>query len=533
MPRFRRPRRLAALVVLAASEMLLASAIFGFPNPYQDWSNPVFYANSMALLLMLSCLVFVLVAWTKREELAHIWVGSMQRDTGRARLLINLGLFAALMGARALLAEGGPQGAPAFWYWGYSALVVATGASLGLVLAPVAFWRELPRRMRPEIILALAGACLVLLIAALSRESWYALTIATFRLSYAILSLYEANPFIDVGQHTLGAEQFRVQIWAACSGYEGIGLVTAFLAIFMWVFRAHLRFPNAYCLIPIGIGAIWLLNGVRVALLISIGAHISPVIALEGFHSWSGWIAFIIVTAGIMVASRYSAFIWREPPGRAPTRDDEAARQVVICVAPFAAFMAARIFASAFAPFEQVFYPLTVVAIGMTLWWFRRDYAQFLQRVSWLSVVCGLAVGIAWIATDPQRSGADAALGGWLAGLPVAVAASWLILRAIGSVLLVPIAEELAFRGYLRQVVESFASRLRLTPAQVHIIALVVSSLAFGVLHERYVAGALAGAVYAALIYRTNRMSDPIAAHMTSNGAIVIWSIAAGQWTLL
>jgi membrane protease YdiL (CAAX protease family) len=47
------------------------------------------------------------------------------------------------------------------------------------------------------------------------------------------------------------------------------------------------------------------------------------------------------------------------------------------------------------------------------------------------------------------------------------------------------------------------------------------------------VAAALAGAVYAVLLYRTNKLSDPIAAHMASNAVIVFWAIAAQQWSLL
>jgi exosortase E/protease (VPEID-CTERM system) len=300
----------------------------------------------------------------------------------------------------------------------------------------------------------------------------------------------------------------------------------------MWVFRAHLRFPQAFCLIPIGIAAIWVLNAVRIALLVSIGAHVSPAMALEGFHSWSGWITFVAATAGIMVAARQSAFIFVAPQGRAQPADEENSRRVVAYLAPFAAFMAARIVASAAAPYEQWLYPLTVAAVGAALWWFRRDYAHLMQRVSWVSVACGLAVGIAWIVTDPQQP-SQSSLGPWLASLPAALAAGWLALRALGSALLIPIAEELAFRGYLCRFLERSATRFHLTPGQVRLIALLVSSAAFGLLHERYVAAALAGAVYAALMYRTNRLSDPIAAHMASNAAIVLWSIAAGQWTLL
>jgi len=47
------------------------------------------------------------------------------------------------------------------------------------------------------------------------------------------------------------------------------------------------------------------------------------------------------------------------------------------------------------------------------------------------------------------------------------------------------------------------------------------------------IAGTLAGAVYAVTMYRTNRLSDPIAAHMSSNAVIAIWAVAAAEWSLL
>jgi membrane protease YdiL (CAAX protease family) len=52
-------------------------------------------------------------------------------------------------------------------------------------------------------------------------------------------------------------------------------------------------------------------------------------------------------------------------------------------------------------------------------------------------------------------------------------------------------------------------------------------------MHQRWVAGALAGAIYALLVYRSNRLSDAIGAHMASNAVIVAWAILAREWTLL
>jgi CAAX prenyl protease-like protein len=193
--------------------------------------------------------------------------------------------------------------------------------------------------------------------------------------------------------------------------------------------------------------------------------------------------------------------------------------------------MAASIVASAFAPEDQWLYTLKVVAVGVTLWWFRDVYAGLISTVSPVSVAVGLIIGVLWIATDPQLD-AETPLGPWLASLPASLALLWLALRTLGSVVLVPIAEELAFRGYLYRALSTMRFEA-LGPVEFRWFALIASSLAFGILHERWLAASLAGAVYALLMYRSNKLADPIAAHMASNAAIVVWSISTEQWALL
>jgi len=68
---------------------------------------------------------------------------------------------------------------------------------------------------------------------------------------------------------------------------------------------------------------------------------------------------------------------------------------------------------------------------------------------------------------------------------------------------------------------------------QFGLLAFAGSSLAFGVMHQRWLAAALAGAIYALLIYRTKRLSDPIAAPAVTNLTIIVWPVAARQWSLL
>ena len=76
---------------------------------------------------------------------------------------------------------------------------------------------------------------------------------------------------------------------------------------------------------------------------------------------------------------------------------------------------------------------------------------------------------------------------------------------------MVPIAEELAFRGLLHRWLISRRFET-VAFAQFSWLALVVSSLLFGFMHQRWIAGALAGAVFALVMYRSGRLSDAIAA---------------------
>ena len=75
----------------------------------------------------------------------------------------------------------------------------------------------------------------------------------------------------------------------------------AFGIVWLLLFRKESRFPQALVLIPAGVVLIYLLNAARIAALILIGDAGAERIALGGFHSQAGWIAFNLV-ADVMYA---------------------------------------------------------------------------------------------------------------------------------------------------------------------------------------------------------------------------------------
>jgi exosortase E/protease (VPEID-CTERM system) len=530
-------RRLFVFAGIAASEILLGSFLFDpkLPPDLPLWQNPVLYANGLAKVAIVALLLFGIVAWSRRQEIIAAHTGAAEDDWG-IYLIANIGLFSASLVARFQLSHATEPSLTALLP--YTCLFVATGASLALLAAPLSFWLRLLKLAPVEI--AVAGACASVSVGAgwLAQGTWNSLSSATLMVSHWFLTFYEPNVFLDTERRILGAGDFRVQVFDPCSGYEGVALIVSFLSVYLWIFRRDLRFPNALVLLPICVAVIWVLNALRIAVLVSIGAHVDPAVAVEGFHSVAGWVSFLIVTLSSIAVSRKLSFFAVQAVPREQQRTDgpdqrlgSGAQSALEFLAPFMALTAASILASAFAPHDQWLYAVKVAGVGATLWWFRGAYLPLISGASLSSVVIGLAVGLVWIATDPSK-GLASPLGPWLQSLPAWLAAVWLSLRAFGSIALVPAAEELAFRGYLARALISIRFE-SIGFGEFRWLAFIGSSVAFGLMHQRWVAACLAGAVYALLMYRSKRLSDPIAAHVASNAAIMGWAIAAQQWSLL
>ena len=84
----------------------------------------------------------------------------------------------------------------------------------------------------------------------------------------------------------IGSGDFMISVAPVCS--EGIALVTIFVSLYLWLFRAELRFPHALLPYPLGIAASACLNVVRIGALLVLGIKGQPDLAVGGFHSHAG-----------------------------------------------------------------------------------------------------------------------------------------------------------------------------------------------------------------------------------------------------
>lgn len=527
--------RAGLLVLLAAAEMPFLAFLLD-PLTMNDtapaWLRMRTVLREGVPLTLFFLAAFAILMTPRRRAFAAEWAAAAKDHAWRTPLMINIAIVAALAVATPMLnAYGAAQAEPPwlfFWLW-LGAIAIAY-ALLFIAAAPLRFWRDFVGRERAVIALAAGAAMMIEAATVLSRQSWTALSEATFHVSAFFLSLYERDVTTRIDDRVIGVNDFTVNIAAACSGYEGIGLVVTFLAIYMWIFRSVLRFPNVYLILPFGVAAIWLLNSVRIAILVSLGAHVSPEIAITGFHSQAGWMMFLIVTIGIMLLVHRMAFFHDQAATPSATETSPAVREATALLAPFLAMTAAGIVAAAFSGGGYWLYALRVAALSLALFAFWRFYRALDWRIGWEPIVLGLGVGAVWIATNPA-SDSDA-LRDWLGTLGPGAAVAWIVMRTVGTILLVPIAEELAFRGYFHR--KLIADRFEtVAEGAFSWKAFLITSALFGALHERWLSGALAGAVFALALYRSGKITGAIAAHMSANALIAFWAIVFGQWTLM
>jgi exosortase E/protease (VPEID-CTERM system) len=356
---------------------------------------------------------------------------------------------------------------------------------------------------------------------------WKPLANGTLWAVDSLLQLLPIENFADASRLEVGTASFGVTIGPGCSGYEGIGLFWAFSAVYFWLFRKSLCFPQAFLLIPLGTALMWCCNALRIFGLIVLGTWGSPEVALGGFHSQVGWLTFNAVALGLVGGSQLLGFFSNME--RVAGRPNQASAYL----APFLAVLAAGMIAAAFTAGFDYFYGLRLIVGGAVLYYYRRSYMALRWSWSWTAVAMGAGVCAIWIAFAllQEQPSTESAFPATLTGMGPIWATTWLVLRLLGYVLLAPLVEELAFRAYLttRFIGVDCQEAGRFTW-----LSFLASSLVFGLFHQsNWLAASVAGIAYALALYHRRRVIDAVLAHATTNGLIASYVLMTGQWSLL
>jgi exosortase E/protease (VPEID-CTERM system) len=528
--------RLLLLVILIIAEALAISVAFDaqmLPQQHVDggyaWLGRAGVASKFLLIWILAMLVAL---GPRLKHWSHELQAANEGHRYRARLLLHLCAYLLFFGLTYLNFseaasrwDGAAIPLPLFWL-SVLAFVALTWAN---TLAPIDFWFRFVRKEMITIVFACAVAALTWSFTLVTQGLWDPLGAGTFDAVTAVLQLFYAEIVVEPQQRILGVGDFVVEIAAACSGYEGIGLVLVFTGFYLVTFRQDFRFPNALLLLPLGVAAIWIFNIIRIAVLIVIGAEISPELALEGFHSMAGWISFVVVTACILLLAHSSTLISRSPTGAKA----EPINFRMALLIPLVVLLSSTLITSAMTITVDWWYPLRVAftACAVVLLW--RHYRDIRFRITWFAVAVGGLVFVLWMLLVPDDPAASAMTNQQLQDIPSGLLIGWLLLRTVGAVITVPLAEELAFRGYLFEVLgeertESSESHWSGFPW----MALIVSSILFGLLHSAWLAGLLAGVAFGLVrCYRRN-IADAFVAHATTNALLSFYVLATGSWSL-
>jgi exosortase E/protease (VPEID-CTERM system) len=487
-------------------------------------------------------------------------------------LLLVVGTTLALSGALSRFAElSRREPIPRAWAGVHGAAFVALlGTSLGLFredhatlpLPLVAGWcasvalsavswlrlhasfSALARHLRtalPEYALAVVLGTLAWGSGLASAASWELGAAVTLRSVAAVLSVVEPRVAVDLPARVIGTPVFAVHVAPECSGFEGIGLLVAYLGVLGVALRGQVPLARFIVALPLAAASAWLLNVLRIVALVWIGTHVDERVAMSGFHSKAGWVLFSVVALALLPL--LLAGKTRAAPTPSPVAESEPAEQsgagswahehpALPYLLPLIALLATALLTSAFAAQVDWVYGVRVVAAGGALLWSARLLKGFERTVRVEAVALGVLVYLVWIALEPvPDANAVAAFKAELGSASAFFAAVWVAFRVIGSVVVVPVAEELAFRGFLYRRLVS-AEFWAVAPTRFDWVAWLGSSLAFGVLHQRYLAGTVAGLLFAVARLRRGSLTDAVVAHATSNALIAAQVLTCGHWHL-
>jgi exosortase E/protease (VPEID-CTERM system) len=444
-----------------------------------------------------------------------------------AWMVAHLALIACLAWLSSLLFPPTPSSLP---FAAVICLWLACGAaaifSAFAAMAPLPLWLKAVRALGKIWLYSAAAALAAAAAIPLTQELWQPTAAATFHLVRVILLPILPGLTADPATRVLGTPAFAVEILEFCSGLEGMSLILVFTLAWLWYFRNEYRFPRALLLIPFGVTLMFALNAVRIAVLVLIGNAGYREVAVYGFHSQAGWIGFNAVAVGIAVWTRRSRWLNRSEE---PLQGNQSDNPTSVFLMPLLAILAAGMLSHALSGRFEWFYPLRLIACLAVIVIYRHRLRALDWRWSWRGPLLGIGVFFFWTVAVHFLAGDS--------GMPEALAAStpslrwsWIVCRVAASVLTVPLAEELAYRGFLMRRLQSrdFDS---LAYERVGWFAVAASSVVFGAAHGAlWLPGIVAGFAYGWIVRRQGCLGEAVSAHMTTNLLVAVGALGFGNW---
>jgi len=217
---------------------------------------------------------------------------------------------------------------------------------------------------------------------------------------------------------------------------------------------------------------------------------------------------------------------------------DPRHRATIAYIAPFLAFVGIMGIEKIIPLPPEWLYSLRFLVVAALILTVSRPYLSFRPSAPLASIVIGIAVFVIWVAPDMLFGYRhhwlfeNAITGAAASSLPQRLKSNFafILLRTVSSAMLVPILEELFWRGWMmRWLIDNDFLKVPLgkyVPSAFWIVAILFASE-----HGPYwEVGLAAGLIYNWWIVRTRNLADCILAHGVTNAVLAGHVLLTDQW---
>jgi len=187
-------------------------------------------------------------------------------------------------------------------------------------------------------------------------------------------------------------------------------------------------------------------------------------------------------------------------------------------------------------PIRFWMYFIKMVVAAWCIWEVRSVVTEARWAFSWEAVAAGVLVFVIWVGLDPYypkneiifkasppwnpfKEFGDGSIAGWW----------FVVVRTVGSAVLVPPIEEAFYRSFLyRFLVRTNFTEMPMT--RFHPLSFVVTSSLFAFVHYQWLGGLLCGFIFQGMVIRKGRLGDAMTAHGITNFMLGVWIVWKGAW---
>jgi uncharacterized protein len=205
-------------------------------------------------------------------------------------------------------------------------------------------------------------------------------------------------------------------------------------------------------------------------------------------------------------------------------------------VLPFAIFVALTFVQGWFGDASRFWVYALKTGIGAGLIWMVWPLVTEMRwRFNGEALAAGLLVAALWIGLDPfypklSSLNNNTPWNPHLAfGDQSTLAWSFVVVRLVGSTLVVPLIEEVFYRSFLYRYLASPAFE-SVSLRGIRWGPFVATAVVFGLAHHEWLAGILCAGIYQGLVCWRGRLGDAITAHAFTNLLLGLWVVWKGAW---